>query len=247
SYLPHDVTPEVVLDNESGFVVANDSEKQVYFVELPVSPTLNASEMKEYEITVKDVWVIKDSEIQERKDKSDEYLKQLEDKKSYDDGTKLYGYIGQGLDKIAASQKKATTIPVAEYISNYRNNLETLKLVDNYLERMRLLVHPELAGGESPFTLTLPSNLGGAAGAKGVTTAGAAGSGAGGDNSLGITAESSWKIILIVLSFLGILSIIFFLIWQSRLKKSRVSPELSINPGAVQMPEVGKSSDKESR
>ncbi|MFH1230979.1 MAG: hypothetical protein V1709_05720, partial [Planctomycetota bacterium] len=257
SYLPQEVKPEDVIDNKSGFVVAYDSEKQLYFVELPVSPTLNASEMKEYEITLNDVWVIKDSEIKERKDKADEYLQQLEgratgrsaeaDKKSYDDGTKLYGYIGQGLDKLAVSQKGRGIILVAEYISNYRNNLETLKLVDNYLERMRLMVHPELAGGESPFTLTLPSNLGGAAGTKGVTTAGAAGSGAGGDKTLGITRESAWKIILIVISFLGILSVIFFLIWQSRLKKSRVSPELSINPGAVQMPEVGKSSDKESR
>jgi hypothetical protein len=242
SYLPQEVKPEDVIENKSDFVVAYDSEKQLYFVELPVSPTLNASETKEYEITLKDVWVIKDSEIQERKDKSDECLKQLEGKKSYDDGTKLYGYIGQGLDKIVASQKKATTILVVEYISNYRNNLETLKLVDNYLERMRLLVHPELAGGESPFTLTLPSALGtGIAGTKGVPTPG----GAEGDKTLGITAESSWKIILMVISFLGLLSIVFFLIWQSHLKKARVSPELSINPEEVQMPEVGKSETEE--
>jgi hypothetical protein len=245
SYLPQEVKIEDVLE-KGDFEVFYDAEKQLYYAELPITPTdkrplLLPGGSASYELTLKDVWIIEDSEIEGRKDKSDKYLKQLEDKKSYEDGKKLYDYIGQGLDKMVVLQKKAGTIPVEEYISNYRTNLETRTLVDNYLERMRKLIFPELAEGESPFTLTLPSGLGSLKGAPGILGAGA-GEGEG-DKTLGITRESAWKLILIIMTFLGLLSVVFFLIWQSHLKKARVSPEFNISPESVQMPEMGKSED----
>jgi hypothetical protein len=241
SYLPQEVRPEHVTDR-GDFDVVYDPEKQLYFVELPTTPTdrtplIGPREMREYEITVADVWTILeegDNGLKIREDVADEYFKKLKNKtEGYRVGTDLLRKISEVLNDIRLLQNAKSRISVEKYISNYRDNKEKLATVDSYLDALRKLAYPELFSGESPLSLTDLTKLG-------------VGKGAGeGDKTLGITAEKSWLVILIVLVFLGVLSVIFFFIWQSHLKKSRVSPELTgINPESVRMPYVGKSGEE---
>jgi hypothetical protein len=193
--------------------------------------------MKEYEITVKDVWVIPEEELKRRNDEGEGYLKQLKGD-AREKGDWLMNTVREILADILTMQGKKG-IKVEEHISVCRDNRGKLTKVDAYLDALKKLVYPELAGGESPLSLTGIGKLGASAGLKKGAVTG------GGDRSLGITAEKSWLVILIVLAFLGLLSVVFFFIWQSHLKKARVSPELAqISPESVQMPEVGKSGEE---
>jgi hypothetical protein len=233
------------------FEVKYDQERELYYVELPITPTdltpiLPPGGMQSYEITLDDVWTIPNDELVKRSQKAEEYFKKLKDK----EGTQVYEYgemlrenIAQELKRIVDRQKLKEIIEVRDYISNYRENKEKLALVDKLLEELRLLAYPELAQGESPLSISLLAGLSKGIGAlKGASGILGAGEGEG-DKTLGITRESAWKLILIIMTFLGLLSVVFFLIWQSHLKKARVSPEFNISPESVQMPEMGKSED----
>jgi len=233
--LPPELRPEDVLE-KGNFEVGYDPEKAVCFIWLPVSPTLEARGTERYEIKVNDVWTIPNNQLQNRNEVGEGYLKQLKNENK-EKGEWLMGDIQKLLNDIIKSQQARESMPVEKYITLSRDNKEKMAQVDNYLNILRGLVYPELAQSEFPFSMTGFGKFGAGAGLKK--------GGGEGDKSLGITAEKSWLVILIVLAFLGILSAVFFFIWQSHLKKARVSPELAeISPESVQMPEVGKSGEE---
>ena len=246
-YLPQEVRPEDIIEkNDPNIGVDYDAERELYFVFLPTTPTdmspvLPAGGWKDYEITVNDVWTIRedgDNGLQKREQDTRSYFEKLkEGTPVYKEGSGLVEKVAIIIDDIRNLQKKKNSIPVATYMSNYRDNKEKLDKADKYIDALKKLANPELADNESPYSLAGVIKLG--AGAKGASGVGEP------DKSLGITAEKSWLVILIVLAFLGILSAVFFFIWQSHLKRSRVSPELAeISPESVQMPEVGKSGEE---
>ncbi|MEW6026246.1 MAG: hypothetical protein AB1599_02980 [Planctomycetota bacterium] len=246
SYLPQELKPEDVLEkSDDDLEVKYDPEKQLCFAGFPTTPTdksplLNPGEMREFEITVRDVWVIpeegEDGMMKKEQETGDLYKKLKQGTPAYLRGTELVKKIDETLTDIRLRQKSKNQIPVERYIQNFRDNKEKMVMVNSYINALKQLASPELAGSD-PLSLTGLGNL--LAGQK-------KGAGGEGDKTLGITAEKSWLVILIVVAFLGLLSVVFFFIWQSHLKKSRVSPELAeINPESVQMPEVGRSGEEQ--
>ncbi|MFA5795038.1 MAG: hypothetical protein WC980_08260 [Candidatus Brocadiia bacterium] len=238
AFLPQEIKEADVLER-GDFVTGYDSVRRTFFVELPADkrPTLRPNEIKEYEITLQNVWLISEQEITDRRDQSLSFVKQLEKNPYYEKALFLRNTIETELQKIENLQTKAkNAVSPEELISTYRDNRERLIGVDRLLDILRKLAFPELAEGENMMTIT---------GLEGLVGKGAAGTTAAGEGGgFGIDASSSWKLILVVLSFLGLISVAFFFIWQQQLKKSRVSPELNINAEDLKMPEVGKSGEE---
>ncbi|MDI6787450.1 MAG: hypothetical protein QME51_03685 [Planctomycetota bacterium] len=239
SYLPQELKPEDVFE-KGEFEVFYDTEKGLPFVKLPEDkwPLVEPRMSKEYEIRVRDVWTILDKEMTDRETNCIKYFTQLKEGTAVEQGGWLRDKIVGILNEIRVLQTpaKKSAMLVPQYISIYRDNLGKLENADKYLEALRRLAYPELSeSGESPLTLTIPGILGKS---KMFSTPALGGEG---DETLGITAEKSWIVILAVLGFLGLLSIVFFFVWQSHLKRARVSPEFAISPESVKMPEVGSS------
>jgi hypothetical protein len=234
SYLPQEVRPEHIIE-KNDFNTGYDAEKELYFVILPTPPTLQARELLEYAVTVKDVWVIQQSNIDEKRSEALKLFKLLkEGTEQQTRGKLLCDRIENQLSLIETLQGQKNRIPAAEYISNYRDNKERMKLVDAYLDGLKRLVFPELAEGET--ALGIPGEMLSLIKGKGALAPGGET-----DKTLGITRQYSWRLILIIVGFLGLMSLIFFIIWQAHLKKARVSPEFDISPESIQMPDVGRS------
>jgi len=147
---------------------------------------------------------------------------QLEETPLFEKGQFLFNNIDTHLAEIQDTQRKSKSAPSPEeHISVYRDNIEKLKKVDLFLDKLKKLILPGATGEELGLTVT-GAGKGAGAGGEGE------GVGEGAPPSLGLTAGSAWKLMLVIISFLGLLSVIFFLIWQQQLKKSRVVPELKL-------------------
>ncbi|MFH1227085.1 MAG: hypothetical protein V1701_04165, partial [Planctomycetota bacterium] len=233
-YLPAEITKPQDVMELGDFELKYDSIKRLYYVELPEAkwPIVphNQSSMP-YFIRLKNVWVIPEEDLQKKEEEGNRYLGQVS-KGEKARGDALMAIILSALNEIIELQNKANNTGQStpeKLIATYRDNQERLKKVDTYLTALRYLAFPELNPNKS-LTAT------GLAGAD----SGMGGEGAGKGSGFGIDASSSWKLILIILSFLGLISVAFFFVWQQQLKKARVSPELNISPKDLEMPEVGK-------
>ena len=234
-YLPREITMPEHVEDLGGLVLKFDSVKGSYYVqpptengdvELPESTPTQRNKVV-YKLTLKDVWNIDEEKLTKREDRADKAVVKLAGTAHYNYAINISNTIKEKILDIREKQAGKKRGNPEAYMAGYRNHLETLRNCDNQLDYLEKLVVDVLSGragitetGVSAFDVSK-------------------GKGFRGENEPpAITAAGSWKFILAIVTFLGILSVVFFLIWQQQLKKARVSPELAFTDEDLRGPDV---------
>ena len=204
--LPQEITPTDVLDHGE-LELEFDTERSTYYVH-KAEVNLAPKQTKVFEVVVRDVWFILDTELEGLKSHTNLMLGRLENSEYYPFAQQLSGSILERLDGILSVQNDETIGRKAR-IGMYRTNTQTLKVVKEDLARMEKLLSftggppvPEMLE-ESPLKSDAPSTT------------------------------TTWLVIFLVITFMGLLAGQFFFTWQRRVKSMT---EFS---GAADFPGVG--------
>jgi len=106
-YLPPEVREEHILNIDEGLEVKYDSEKDQYYVSGNFK--LSPGEAITLKVSIDDIWVVKDSEVESLKGQAEELMRPLEKTSYFAQGVTLKSDIDVSLDKILALQSAAVT------------------------------------------------------------------------------------------------------------------------------------------
>ncbi|MBI3324567.1 MAG: hypothetical protein HYZ92_04735 [Candidatus Omnitrophica bacterium] len=187
--LPQEVKPEDILD-KGELDMEFDEEHSMYYV-FKKDVQLAPKETKVFEVVVRDVWFVRDEQLNSLKEYTGVVLKRLESSEYYKSAKQLADSIVQRLDDIAAVQNDET-LSRKSRIGAYRINLQTIEKVKEDLARMEKLL--AFTGGppvpamleESPLKSDAPSTT------------------------------TTWLVIFLIVIFIGLLGGQFFLTWHRR-------------------------------
>lgn len=208
--LPQEITPADILDRGE-MEVEFDTERSTYYVQ-KAEVQLAPKQTRVFEVVVRDVWFIPDEELDGLKGHTNLMLGRLENSEYYPFAQQLSGSVLERLDAIQQMQNDETIGRKAR-IGMYRTNTQTLKVVKEDLARMEKLL--SFTGGppvpemmeESPLKSDAPSTT------------------------------TTWLVIFLVITFMGLLAGQFFFTWQRRVKA------MSEFSGATDFPGVGTAPD----
>ena len=208
--LPQEITPSDVLDRGE-MDLEFDMEHSTYYVQ-KTEVQLAPKQTKVFEVVVRDVWFVPDEELEGLKGHTNLMLSRLEHSEYYPFAKQLSGSILERLDGIQTMQNDETIGRKAR-IGMYRTNTQTLKVVKEDLARMEKLL--SFTGGppvpemmeESPLKSDAPSTT------------------------------TTWLVIFLVITFMGLLAGQFFFTWQRRVKA------MSDFSGATDFPGMGSAPD----
>ena len=201
-YLPAEVKPEYIVNRED-FDVKFDEEKQKPY--LFKEEELAAKQKKRYEITIKDVWYLKQNEIDYLKQRSKYALDFLKESRYEKTAQYLFDRANEKLSSIEASQ--GVDREIYEHISAYRLNMKVFegarKDVED-LEKLVAIYREELEKTKVKNVLQKVRSL------KGVAEV---------SDSIfkkKPKMNTTWQMIGWVLMFVGIYTVIHFAIWSIR-------------------------------
>lgn len=195
--LPPEVKPEHVLDAD-GLSVEYDSQAGAYM--LVGSVTLKPKESVTRKVVLGDAWVIPSERVSSLRDEVEDVTKKLKGTTYIEQGRVLASAITRRLFEIEESQSQLITNP-QQHISRYRDDMKTLQLIESDMVSLRQL-------------MVMASLRGGAASAL-------SGDGAGEEGSYDrgrLSILTTWRMIFLILVFLGAVSLSFFFVWQRQLK-----------------------------
>jgi hypothetical protein len=210
--LPQEITPADVLDRGE-MELEFDTERSTYYVHKP-EVNLAPKQTKVFEVIVRDVWFIPDEELEGLKSHTNLMLGRLENSEYFPFAQQLTSSILERLNGIQGMQNDET-IGRRARIGMYRTNTQTLKVVKEDLARMEKLL--SFTGGppvpemleESPLKSDAPSTT------------------------------TTWLVIFLVITFMGLLAGQFFFTWQRRVKSmSEFSGSTADFPGVGSGPSV---------
>lgn len=191
--LPQEIRPGDIVD-AGDLQVEFDTERSQYFVfkdEVELAP----KQTRVFQVVVKDVWFIPETELESLKAHASLVLKRLERSEYAEAGKQLANSILSRLDGILTLQADESVSRKAR-IGDYRRNLESLKSIKEDLARMEKLLSftggtpvPEMMD-ESPLKMDAPSTT------------------------------TTWLVIFLIMIFMGLLAGQFFFTWQRRVKAS---------------------------
>ena len=210
--LPQEVTPADVLE-KGDLSLEFDEAKSLYYVTKD-SVQLAPKETKVFQVTVRDLWYVKQKELDSLRDYTNLLLKRLEPTEFVVTAKQVAGSILERLDKIQTVQNDETLGRKAR-IGAYRYHLLTIKDIKDDLARMEKLLTfvggppvPEMLE-ESPLKSDAPSKT------------------------------TTWLVIFLIVIFLGLLGGQFFFTWHSR---TQAPSDLAVMRQATFGPGKGKPS-----
>ncbi|MDD5421828.1 MAG: hypothetical protein WC592_00010 [Candidatus Omnitrophota bacterium] len=133
-YLPKEVIPDYVTD-PAGFAIRYDAEKDLSFLEKEAA--FEPKEKKRFAVKVKNVWRISEEVLKGFIDEASKMNEKLKSTELASLGASMYNDIKKKADGIIESQNKAET--VIEHIANYRTNQKALDDIKESLSRMHRL------------------------------------------------------------------------------------------------------------
>jgi hypothetical protein len=197
-YLPAEVTPSDIF-NPGGLDIEFDTSSSIYYL-YKDGLELKPKETRIYRVELKDVWIIPQERLDALRGQTEAVLKRFEGTEYYENAKKLGDAIYMSLDTIARTQYD-DTVSTKRHIGVYRNNL---KIVDQIKEDItRLEKQLEITGSlPTPEVLENP-NL----------------------KVDSPTKTTTWMIILVIMTFIGMIAGVFFLTWhtQAHLTKDVIS------------------------
>lgn len=195
AYFPKEITMKDIRET-GGLDIEYDDEQGVYYAYKDVA--LAPSETKVFELIMSDVWNIPEEELARQKERTDKVMKELEKSEYLTSAEFLSKTIYSRLEEIIETQ----TDPNAsrqQHIAYYRDNLKSLALVKEDIERLeKLLV-----------------SLGGAPSAELLQKAGS--------NVKAPSMKTTWGVIFALIIFVGILSSVFYFTW---LRQGRIAENI---------------------
>jgi len=209
-YLPTDVRPEHVIEAE-GFEVHYDAVKgQTYIVR---EDEFQPSEKKRFNIEILDIWNIKNTDIENLRERTRKTYKLLEKSKYIDSAQYLVKAIKNNLESIEASQSQDKDIN--KHISDFEANSKLYELAKGDVESLEDLltaIREELERSKLKNVLMQIKSLANIAElAKNLFKK--------------PTYDTSWHIITGIVIVVAIITIIHFSIWAKRSRDKRKEEE----------------------
>ena len=216
SPLPPEVKPEHVLDAD-GLKVDYDSQSGTYVLIGHV--TLKPKESLTKKVVLQDVWTIPAERFSSLRREIDEIMRKLQGTPYFDRGDLLARAVDRKLTEAQERQDRSTAAPPMEHITEYRENLKALDLIETDMVSWRQLMIMAALNPAKPKEGIVPSM-------------GEAGSQASEKETGGLSILATWRLIFIVLGLLGFVSLSFFLIWQRQLKAQLAKQAQEDQPGS---------------
>jgi len=207
-YLPQEVKPEDVVEDE-GFEVRYDQVKQLPF--LFKEEDLPAGDKKKYSVGILDIWTIDQKDIDYLRSRAKYAFDFLKDSK-FEDSTKfLMERIKANLSAVEASQ--AVQRPILEHISAYRSNKGTYNDAQRDVETLEKLLsvfREDLEKSKVENVLQKIQSLKNVSDVSKVMF------------SKKFESSTAWSFIGWVLLFVGVLTLINFVVWLLRSKDKEI-------------------------
>lgn len=126
AYLPKEAKPEDIID-ASDLQVTYDIEKGLYyaFKEFELAP----GEMVKRSVHIKDIWIIRESELESMLTRADDILKELKGTPYIDTAVTLKKDMDDKNVNILAKQKEAANALPEPHIAAYRRNLDIIEVM----------------------------------------------------------------------------------------------------------------------
>ena len=219
--LPEEVTPKYVVDT-SGLDIEYNFAKQSFQV-YKNNVMLNPFEVKNYIIKIMDIWRIPDIEIDTLKAHTANLMLLLKGTEYLAEAGSIAEKITHGIDEI----KKTQSLKVApdEHIAYYRKNTLLLDEIKKYIAQLEKLASQS---GASVGVTIREAEVQKGGGLKEKRARGYEGI----DyivksifKGKAPTIATTWRIIYVILIFLGTLGALFFLLWYSQVARIRKREE----------------------
>ncbi len=178
-----------------GLEVEYDQEKSIYYVyrnNLELAP----SEIKAFEVEVEDVWQIPQPKIDDLKARVDMVVAKAENSEYLPRIKEVADKVYPRLKEISASQADES-VSRSQHIGIYRQNLETMKLIVDEINRMEKIL--ATAGGPLAPEMLSKSKVKAESPSKTIT----------------------WIVIFIIIVFIGLMAGVLFFTWHRQTKLSR--------------------------
>ena len=212
--LPAEVSPKYVLD-PGGLEVTYDFDKEcfsLYKQEVELAP----GEVREFVVKIQDMWRIAQVEVDALKSHTHNIMVLLEGSEHYSRAKLSADKINTNMDLILKSQD--AKVSAMEHIAYYRENMKLLRSAKEEIAELERLVSQR--GTSAGVTVKWPEEAGGGSLAQRKR----------GFEGIDMIAKSifkgkaptiatTWKIIYLILAFLGIVAAFFFSLWYIQLKK----------------------------
>lgn len=187
--LPQEVKPEDILE-KGELNVQYDDQRSSYFL-FNKEVTLKPLETRIFNVLVRNVWVIPQSQIDDFRSYVALLLVRLKNSEYLETGTKLSAGINQKLDGIVAKQKDET-LGQKQRIGAYRINLQVIEQIKEDIARMEKIL--TFQGGPPVPEMLQESKI----------------------KSDAPSTKTTWLIILSIMVFIGLLGTQFFFTWHRR-------------------------------
>lgn len=203
NYLPREIKPEHFVDLQDFDIRYDAIKERPYLIK---EEELQPKEIKQYSVGIVDIWNVNQTSIDNLRGRARNAYKFIEPTKYVDNANFLMENIKSSLGTIEKSQAREKNIN--EHISAYRKNIKRLKLATKdvgALDELLEVIREELKRSKLENILKKIRGLRTLVDiAKSILKKPA--------------DEIAWRIIVVVLVFVGILTIINFAIWGSRSK-----------------------------
>jgi flagellar basal body-associated protein FliL len=188
-YLPEEATPKDII-NSGDLAIEFDDEKSMYYA-FKKEVALKPKEVRVFDVEIKDVWLVPQSELDSLKEQTEFVLKRFENNEYREAAQKLADAIYSALGVVARTQYDET-LSSKSHIGVYRDNLKVVAQVKEDIEKLekRLTLSSAM-----PVPEVLEK-------AKVKTKA--------------PTMSTTWMIIFIIIIFMGMLAGVFFFTWHTQ-------------------------------
>ena len=207
-YLPEEVKPEHILDYE-GFEIKYDASRGQSY--LSRTEKLDPGEVKRYEVGILDIWRINQSKLDDLKNRTATTYKLLEPTKYAASAKFLASEVKKDLAQIESSQGKDTDIN--KHIRAFRENEKLFKQAKTDVESLEELlqaVREKLVRSRMQNVLRRIKGLRGVADVADAMMAKQP------------TQDKAWIYILVIMGFVGVLTVIAFIIWGRRSRDVKI-------------------------
>jgi hypothetical protein len=217
-YLPKEATPKDVKDL-GDLKLDYDPDTGMYYVHGEVA--LEAGQSITKTVRMDDIWVFGEEQLVAFVSQAKEKASKLTEPASVQEAAGIVQRIEQKTQAILKQQQETDGKP-AERIQAYRQGLTVITTIEHDLDALRTLGQDGPGHNGKPASRETDSRIALLAGA-GDSSEGAA------DLGRSLSMTTAWRIIFVILAFLGCLSAIFFLTWH-RLVRVTVGREQGALP-----------------
>lgn len=190
AYLPKEVREEHIMSTEGDLELQYDSVRGGYFVTATASLKPNESVL--YSVECEDIWMIPQEKLNQLSAEAQATAAGLKGSEHEQQATALAGQIGLKVKEIWTRQSDPTLTP-ERHIQVYRENLELFSQLENELILLRRM-------GASLLRPMQGEGVGALFFGKGA--------------AYSLSTAATWRLIFGLLIFVGLMSLVAFLLWQ---------------------------------